>query len=135
MKPARIPKYFIVIVGRKTHRAFMKLHARADILFVHVRYEQLPNVDTLSSNPMAAWAAAESSCSKQRQARHAPLLSRLAGKILRDFSRPNLAQTTFVANLRLCSFRNGGKPFFSALFMFGPAMLLDTVQIGWSGQS
>src|SRR5450759_4550651 len=87
------------------------------------------NSATWSFDFRAAWAAAESSCSKQTHWRFSP---RLAGTIFRSLTLPNLAQTDSIANLRLCSFRNGGKPFFSALFMFSYPLAHVGTQIAWA---
>ena len=38
----------------------------------------------------------------------------------RCFTLPNLAQIDSIADLRLCSSRNGGKSLFSALFTLAP---------------
>lgn len=79
----------------------------------------LATVNTFSSNRNAAWALGGSSCSKQRHWRPPSRPSLVAGNIRRDFTFPYLAQTTSMAYLRVSSSWKRGKPFFSALFMFG----------------
>ena len=76
-------------------------------------------VDTISSNVRVAWAFGGSSCNMQRQWRHRPRLSQVAGNMRRDFTFPYLAQTRSMAYLRVSSSWNREKPFFSALFKSG----------------